>query len=88
MILEASPTNQIRLRWYFIYFYKKKTVKKTIKFQCFLRCYLGKVGILTDEGSVDSKQAVDMLWTTSGDAIDDCVKEVSVNDEKGEGNLI
>lgn len=26
-----------------------------------------------------------MLWTTSGDTIDDCVKDVSVNDEKGEG---
>lgn len=25
-----------------------------------------------------------MLWTTSGDTIDDCVKEVSANDEKGE----
>lgn len=54
-------------------------------FQCFLRCYLEKVGILTDEGSVDSKRAVEMLWSTSGDAIDDCVKEFSTDDEKGDG---
>lgn len=26
-----------------------------------------------------------MLWTTSGDTIDDCVKDVSANDEKEEG---
>lgn len=29
-----------------------------------------------------------MLWSTSGDAIDDCVKEVSTDDEKGEGNCL
>lgn len=43
---------------------------------CFVRCYLNNVGILKED-ELDRDKAIEMAWSTSEEALDDCNKEVA-----------
>ncbi|XP_055610601.1 general odorant-binding protein 84a [Uranotaenia lowii] len=44
---------------------------------CFMRCVLQKAGIVTEDDKVNKDQAVHLAWAKNGDAIDDCLQEMT-----------
>lgn len=43
---------------------------------CFIRCYLNSVGILKED-ELDREKAIEMNWSTSEEALDECYTEVA-----------
>lgn len=43
---------------------------------CFIRCYLNNVGILKED-ELDRDKAIEMEWSTSDEALDECYQEVA-----------
>lgn len=54
-------------------FQQKKT--NIFENQCYIKCYLEKVGILLADANLNRDRAIEMQWSTSDDSLDDCVKE-------------
>jgi hypothetical protein len=42
-----------------------------------MKCYLEETGILSADGKIDKDRAIEMTWSTSEDALDDCATEMS-----------
>lgn len=49
--------------------------------QCYVRCYLENVGILKND-ELNRDRAIQMAWSTSDEALDECVIETSGNKEQ------
>lgn len=45
--------------------------------KCYIKCYLEKIGILSQDNKIYKQRAVEMLWTQAGEAIDGCLSEMS-----------
>ncbi|GAB0100508.1 General odorant-binding protein 84a [Sergentomyia squamirostris] len=43
---------------------------------CFLKCYLEKMAILSDEGDINEEKVIQMFPTVNNEGIDDCKKEM------------
>lgn len=46
-------------------------------FQCFIRCFLQKGGIVTEDDKVNKEQAIALGWVKNGETIDDCLQDMS-----------
>ncbi|XP_055632687.1 general odorant-binding protein 84a [Toxorhynchites rutilus septentrionalis] len=46
---------------------------------CFIRCFLLKNGILTDDDKVNKERALSIDWVKNGESIDDCLQEMTGN---------
>lgn len=46
---------------------------------CFMKCYLEKVGIMSDEGDINEEKALQMMPDSTKDMLSDCSEEM----EKG-----
>lgn len=44
--------------------------------QCFIRCYLKALGILTEDDKVNKEVALARNWATSGETVDECLEEM------------
>ncbi|XP_062554429.1 general odorant-binding protein 84a [Armigeres subalbatus] len=46
---------------------------------CFIRCFLQKGGIVTEDDKVNKEQALAVGWVRNGETIDDCLQEMTGN---------
>uniref|UniRef100_A0A1Q3FSQ3 Putative odorant-binding protein 14 n=1 Tax=Culex tarsalis TaxID=7177 RepID=A0A1Q3FSQ3_CULTA len=44
---------------------------------CFMRCFLQKGGILTEDDKVNKEQALTLGWVRNNETIDDCLQEMT-----------
>nr|XP_019565322.2 general odorant-binding protein 84a [Aedes albopictus] len=46
---------------------------------CFIRCFLQKGGIVTEDDKVNKEQAIALGWVKNGETIDDCLQDMTGN---------
>lgn len=44
---------------------------------CFIKCYLEKIGVMSDEGDINEERAIELMPDTTKDMIVDCAEEMS-----------
>lgn len=49
--------------------------------QCFIKCYLEKVGIWQQDGTIDHERAQTMMWAETQDDIVECLPEMIGNSD-------
>lgn len=43
-----------------------------MEYQCFVKCYLEKTGILNGDGYLIRERAIQLNWATSEETLDEC----------------